>query len=512
MGNLNKRDLAYLVQAVLSRPQALAFLPALSLGAFWIGGESWLLLTALGLPLVYALSDAVGAAGESALEPKAPIDDLADMPVFEQAVQTALDRAILWGQATGCLLVGIDDFDDMRDRYGAAAADNLTQMVAQRIKGVLREDDVVMRLPDGVFGLMLAPMQRIDLESAIQIAARLQAHAQEPLSLDATTVYVSCSVGFCLASRSPGPGAAALLEATGSALREAQRHGPSAIRAYTERLWPRLKPGDLAAVEIGNALESGQIVPWFQPQISTHTGRITGFEALARWEHPDRGLLTPADFLPQLTHAGQLERLSEVIVFHALAALRKWDASGHLIPQIGVNFAADELRNPKLVQKIRWDLDRFDLEPARLTVEVLETVIAADPDDIVVRNINGLAKLGCGIDLDDFGTGHASISSIRRFAVNRIKIDRSFVSKVDRDPEQQRMVNAILTMADKLDIDTVAEGVETHGEHAILAQLGCGHVQGFSIARPMPFARTPDWIAQHIASLQQAPPITGTIL
>ena len=172
-----------------------------------------------------------------------------------------------------------------------------------------------------------------------------------------------------------------------------------------------------------------------------------------------------------------------------------------------MNFTTEELHNPKLLDKIRWELDRFDLPPSRLSVEVLETVVAAAPDDTVSRNINGLAKLGCVIDLDDFGTGHASISSIRRFAVARIKIDRSFVLKVDRDPEQQRIVNAILTMADRLDLDTLAEGVETLGEHAMLAQLGCGHVQGFGIARPMPFDQTADWIRNHNAKLQQAPTI-----
>jgi len=147
------------------------------------------------------------------------------------------------------------------------------------------------------------------------------------------------------------------------------------------------------------------------------------------------------------------------------------------------------------------------MSPSRLAVEVLETVVAAAPDDIISRNINGLAKLGCTIDLDDFGTGHASLSSIRRFAVSRIKIDRSFVMKLDRDPAQQRMINAILSMAERLDLDTVAEGVETLGEHAMLAQLGCGHVQGFGIARPMPFVQTLDWVRDHNAKLQDAPVI-----
>jgi EAL domain-containing protein (putative c-di-GMP-specific phosphodiesterase class I) len=211
-----------------------------------------------------------------------------------------------------------------------------------------------------------------------------------------------------------------------------------------------------------------------------------------------------------MEETGQMERLGEVMLYHALTALRAWDSAGLDIPRVGVNFATEELHNPKLIDKIRWELDRFDLPPARLSVEVLETVVTAAPDDTVSRNINGLAKLSCGIDLDDFGTGHAAIASIRRFAVGRIKIDRSFIMKVDRDPEQQRMVNAILTMAERLDLDTLAEGVETLGEHAMLAQLGCGHVQGFGIARPMPFDQTLEWIRAHNAKLQEAPTIGRT--
>ena len=179
------------------------------------------------------------------------------------------------------------------------------------------------------------------------------------------------------------------------------------------------------------------------------------------------------------------------------------------VPQVGVNFSGSELNNPRLIEKISWELDRFNLSPARLAVEVLETVIAGAPDDQVTLNINGLVDLGCHVDLDDFGTGHASISSIRRFKIDRLKIDRSFVMKADRDPEQQRMVSAILTMAERLNLETLAEGVETVGEHALLAQLGCDHVQGFGIGKPMPFNETLDWIYAHEAKLQDAPKITG---
>ena len=259
--------------------------------------------------------------------------------------------------------------------------------------------------------------------------------------------------------------------------------------------------------ELQGALENGQIKAWFQPQLSTDTGQISGFEALARWDHPTRGLISPDEFLPALQDAGKMELLGRAILRDALTAMRTWQDMGFDIPRVGVNFATEELRDPKLLDRIGWELDRFDLVPAQLAVEILESVVASSPEDTVTRNIRGLGDLGCHIDLDDFGTGHASISSIRRFAVQRLKIDRSFVMKVDCDIEQQRMVNAILLMAEQLGLETLAEGVETAGEHAMLAQLGCHDVQGFGIGRPMPVEDTAQWIATHMEKLTPPPEI-----
>ena len=499
------RQSGRLFDQVMHGPQALAFVPAMTLAAFWFGGEAWLLVVALGLPVAYAASGGFSSAGAGPEPDTALPEDT--LLALDRALHTVLDAADRSGRATGCLMLAVDDLPDMLARYGPGAAEAVMLNLSARISTSLREGDHVIRLPDGEFGVALAPMRHLDLETAIQLAGRLQLAVEEPISLDATTIFLSCSVGFCLGARNPGNSSTDLLDAARAALRDAQLNSPSAIRAFNPRMRHARKPTDALADEAAIALESGHIVPWFQPQISTHTGRITGFEALARWQHPERGLISPAEFLPVMEDTGQIERLGEVMLYRALTALRAWDAAGVDIPRVGVNFANDDLHNPKLIDKIRWELDRFDLAASRLSIEVLETVVAATPDDAVSRNINGLAKLGCGIDLDDFGTGHASILSIRRFAVRRIKIDRSFVMKVDRDPEQQRMVNAILTMAERLDLDTLAEGVETLGEHAMLAQLGCGHVQGFGIARPMPFEQTLDWIRTHNAKLQEAPTI-----
>lgn len=492
--------------ALLRRPEVFVFLPALTLAAFWLGGERVLILTALGAPLLFAIS---GAVRQTDLPAGLP-DVLQGLSLRGQIVTTldaTLSQSHLTGRTTACLVLQFDEMDRLVDQHGRAVQSEVLARSAERLCAALREGDVVARLEGGGFAVALAPVRRLDVETVVQLAARLQSAISAPVSLNATRIYVSCSVGFCLGARAPEPNGGSLLNAAQIAADEAARHGPSAIRAYAEDMARTRADRDSLREDLELALDEGQIRPHFQPQISTHTGAITGFEALARWHHPEKGLIPPADFLPMLEDAGLSERLGEVILYHALSALARWDRAGLNVPTVAVNFSSHELRNPKLAEKLKWELDRFDLEPKRLSVEVLENVVAETDNDVVVNNIAALAKLGCGIDLDDFGTGHASITSIRRFAVRRIKIDRSFVSRLDEDREQQKMVAAILSMAERLGLETLAEGVETPGEHAMLAQLGCGDVQGFGIARPMPVDETMGWIERHRAKVGVVPRI-----
>ncbi|NUH65668.1 phosphodiesterase [Sulfitobacter sp. S0837] len=490
--------------AALTGPPALAFLPALTLAAFWFGGETALIFAAALLPVFYLMSNRFG---RGLTLPRDAVSGLFQRGAFEELTEQIYQRAKLKGRHSAAFFTAIEDLEDLADRHGQAAADIIVQRTGERLVTALRGDDNVGQMGDARFAICVAPVRQLDLELCIQLAGRLQAAMEEPVSIDGVTIYLTASVGFCLNTRAPGDDGAAWLRAAATALRAAQRRGPSSIRAFSDQMRRDTENRAELREEVVQALDNGQIQPWFQPQISTDTGQITGFEALARWNHPVRGMISPAEFLPIIENVGLLERLAEVMMYHAFAALKAWDGSGVEVPQIGVNFAGCELNNPRLIDKITWELDRFDLTPDRLAVEVLETVVASAPDDVITRNINALGKLGCRIDLDDFGTGHASIASIRRFSVSRIKIDRSFVMKADRDPDQQRMISAILTMAERLGIETLAEGVETVGEHVLLAQLGCDHVQGFGIARPMPFEQTLDWISRHNAKLQNVPRI-----
>lgn len=491
----------------LRRPELMVFLPALTLAAFWLGGEEMLILTALGAPLAFTIAGAFRFA--EAPRPALPdaLGGLALRPHLLAVLDRAYRDAPLYGTTTACLVVQLDDAEGLAHRHGRAAQTEVLARSSERLCAALRTGDTVARLEGGGFAVALAPVRRLDLETVVQIAARLQSAVTVPISLNATRLHATCSVGFCLADRAPTRSGQALLEAALLAADDAATNGPGAIRAFTPEMTQRRANRSALREELEVALDEGQIRAHFQPQISTDTGAITGFEALARWHHPTRGLIAPGEFLPLIEESGLGERLGEVILYSALSALTRWDRAGLAVPTVAVNFSGGELRNPRLADKLKWELDRFDLEPGRLTVEVLETVVAATEHDVIVSNIAALSRLGCGIDLDDFGTGSASITSIRRFAIRRLKIDRSFVTRVDEDREQQKMVAAILSMAEQLGLATLAEGVETPGEHAMLAQLGCGDVQGFGIARPMPLEETIDWIARHRAALTSAPRI-----
>lgn len=486
------------LRLLLQGPHLLAFLPALVLGAFWLGGEGWLLATALGLPALFALTWG-NTAGVDSAAPR--VQSLSEL--VAQAVQTAQHR----DQQFGLFLLQLDDFDTLEGYHGLTVRNQLAAAIVTRLSAALRPGDAIMRCGGGQYAVVLAPIPQLDLELALQLARRMQKAVAEPYAVEGNTLYATASVGFTLDRQFTAPSATGLIDASEAALAQARLHSPGGLRAYAPGQMSVASRGGVHLPALREALENGAIRPWFQPQVSTETGAITGVEALARWQNGDQ-TVPPGDFLPAMAKAGLLEQLGDMMLTRSLMALSRWDQIGLSVPQVGVNFSSCELRNPDLVDKIRWTLDRFDLPPSRLAIEILEDVIASSPDDMIVRNIRQLSELGCSVDLDDFGTGHASITSLRRFSVDRIKIDRSFVTKLDRDPEQHKMVAAILSLTELMGLQSLAEGVETAAEHSVLAQLGCQHVQGFGIARPMPPDQLEVWVRQYADTQEGSPEIS----
>ena len=413
--------------SAFSGPAILAFVPALCLGAFWLGGEVALIVVSLGVPLLIVLVNPQALNAKTQTMQK--MRGLVPREDFPELLSDVFLKARKNGRLSAVFLIELSDFPELIEHHGQAAAEKVAQRVGERLEGVMRETDSGSHLSSSRFGICLAPVQHLDLEACIELAGRLQNAIEEPVSVDGIAVYVSAAIGFCQSNRAPGADGEAWFNAASIALNDACTRGPTTIRAFSLEMHKTVTARMNLREEARDALENGQVQPWYQPQISTDTGRVTGFEALARWSHPERGLISPAEFLPAFEEMGLLDRLGEVMLYHTLTALKAWDATGVNVPKVGVNFSGAELNNPRLVDRVQWELDRFDIAPERLAVEILETVVSSSPGDTVARNVNSLGTLGCKIDLDDFGTGNASIAAIRRFNVSRIKIDRSFVIK-----------------------------------------------------------------------------------
>lgn len=482
--------------------EAMVLLPSGALFVYWAGGEIALITLAILGPVFWLLLYAVSKPVNEDVDFRG-LGGGKDMVAFLEPI---LEDMPFSNRTSACFVISFDDPSRQFEQHGALVRDRIVFLTAERLGACLRPGDLVVRLEDGSLAIGLSPVRRLDLEAVIQLASRLRAAALVPVSVDDLTLHPSVSVGFCLAEKAPAAKGECLLDAARTAADEALFHGPGAIRGYSPDMARRRTDRAVLRQGLERALDEGQIRPWFQPQICTDTGAISGFEALARWHHPARGIIPPADFLPVIEDAALSERLGEVILYGALSAMTRWDKAGFKIPRISINLSASELRVPGLAEKLCWEMDRFGLDRSRLTIEVLETVTATSEDDLAISNLGAIARMGFGIDLDDFGTGQASIANIRRFSIRRIKIDRTFVTRVDLDPDQKKVVAGIVMLCEQLGLETVAEGVETPGERSALAQLGCTHLQGFGIARPMAAEETFGWIEQAEAQSRSALP------
>lgn len=492
------------------RLELLAFTPALVLAGLWYGAEGVALVATTALAVAWLARDPTLRAAPAGGARDDPVTccgatGLPLRPAAEALLDRALSLAATTGHGSAAFVLGFDNADDLATELGADAMGRLLRRCGDRLHGALRESDLAVRLDGPRFAVVLAPVRRTDLESAIQVANRLQTALEAPFSLDAAKAHVSVHIGFCLISRNPGHSGAAMLTAAETAAEEARRCGQGAIRAYSVEVRQAAETRSALVNAAAAALEAGQIVARFRPQLCTDTGAISGFAVEPCWHHPQRGVLEDADILHALTAQGLRPRLTELMLAQALAALRHWDQAGMGGATATVPLSTEELRDPKLTQRLKWDIDRFEAAPGRLRFELPETAVSGAGEDVIGYNMAALARMGCHIDLAGFGAGPASINKIRGGAVRRLRIDRSFVARADMDPGQQRVLSALISLTERLGVETLADGVSSIGEHAILAQLGCNHVQGPAIAPAMALEETHDWSLRHRAKLAATP-------
>lgn len=498
-----KKNKAKLKGPILLRREMVAFLPAVSLAGLWFGLE--------GMTLVGATALMVAWMSRPLAIPEEPEDEGAAMRALpqradaEEMMEASARDASDSGRGTACLVIGIDDPTALARQMSREEFEEFLQAFGARLRGALRNCDRIALLDGARYAAILAPTQRPDLESMIQLSARLQTACDAPYSITARSVNVTSHVGFCLMSRAPERTGKAILQAAETAAEDASRNGPGAIRAYTPEVRPTARAPSALASDIAPALEEGRIVAYFQPQISTDTGAVSGMLAVPRWLDRDRGILTETEILPAVAAKGLQIRLAEVMLFQCFGALREWDKLTATAGLVSLPIGIEQATDPKMFDRLKWDFDRFEVPPRQVCLVLHREVTARLDDEVILRNVSHCAKLGCRIELAGFGTGPVSVSAIRRTGADRIRIHRSFVTNVERDPEQQRLVSAIVSFAAGLGLETLAEGVATIGEHAMLAQLGCNHVQGKAISAPLPLEECAAWMARHAARLSSIP-------
>ncbi len=381
------------------------------------------------------------------------------------------------------LFLDLDRFKLVNDSLGHLAGDQLLVELAKRITGCLRSEDTVARLGGDEFAILLDEIG--DVRDATRVAERIQEELRQPFSLDGHEVFSTASIGITLddpRDRHPEE----LLRDADTAMYRAKGQGRDRHEIFDDAMHSRAVAVLKLETDFRRALERNELRLVYQPIVSLSTERTVGVEALVRWQHPERGLLAPDLFIPLAEETGLILAVGHFVLREACQTARKWQDATAKGPglSISVNLSAREFAQPGLVDRVEGLLGEFALEPRRLRIEITESLIMEDPDAAVAR-CRALRGLGVGIDIDDFGTGYSSLSYLRRFPVDALKIDRSFVSGMDGRTEDHEIVKAIVSLAVALGLRTVAEGVETADQLVRLKQLGCELGQGYRFARPV---------------------------
>jgi len=437
------------------------------------------------------------AEAEARIRSLAYYDSLTGLPnrvMFGDLLRAALARATRRKHCVAAMFLDLDNFKRINDTMGHSAGDLLLAEVARRLKHVVREHDplgrgidleskvTVARLGGDEFLLALTDLERP--HDASRVAGRILEAMKAPCRIASAELYVSASIGISVFPQD-GTNADELLKNADTALYHAKEIGRNTYSFYEESMNRTALERLLMEGQLRRALEQNEFVLHYQPQVDVKNGRIIGVEALIRWRHQDLGLLAPGHFMPVLEQTGLIYPVGEWVLREATQQLRDWRAAGFPASRITVNLSALQFRQPKLLDALRQAVGDAELEPSDVELEITETALLdGGPDG--VRMLQTLRQHGFRIALDDFGTGYSSLGYLRRFPVDRLKIDRTFIRDAEINPDDAAIVVTILELARALGIEAVAEGVESAEQCEFLLRHGCTEMQGHMFGRPMP--------------------------
>ncbi|MGA7171970.1 MAG: bifunctional diguanylate cyclase/phosphodiesterase, partial [Candidatus Dormiibacterota bacterium] len=378
------------------------------------------------------------------------------------------------------IAIDLDHFKQVNDAFGHPAGDQVLAAFAQRLRNSVRPDDVVARLEGAAFGVLMVGVGRDLLESVVE---RLLKGLTQSYVLEGHEVDITVTGG--VAVQYPKESAGEVVRRAGVALGHAKQVSRGGFQVLDEALDRAFQDRVELSTGLRGAAQRGELRLHYQPIVSATSGRTVGVEALVRWQHSERGLLSPDQFIPLAEETGSISAIGRWVLSQACATLRQWTeaASGAQELTMSVNLSVAQLQDRELVDDVRRALEHSGLKPERLYLEVTESVLITDPIS-AARSLGQLRDLGVSLAIDDFGTGNSSLTALQRFPFQVLKIDRSFVSGIGARAEDTTIVGATLALAHGLGLKVVAEGVETQAQADFLINDGCEELQGFLFGRP----------------------------
>jgi diguanylate cyclase (GGDEF)-like protein len=404
---------------------------------------------------------------------------LSNRVVFHQRVEEALARAKERGTTIAVLCLDLDHFKNVNDTLGHPAGDELLKVVAARLRSCLRDTDTVARLGGDEFGIVVTDLQ--DPDYATTLAWRLLDAVSQPVDLNGQQAVTSASIGIVMSAIDLET--TQLLKNADLALYRAKADGRATFRFFEAEMDARAQERRMMEMDLRHAVARGQLELHYQAQVDLYSDQILGFEALVRWRHPERGLIAPGAFIPLAEETGLIIRLGEWVIRQACADAARWPKP----VRVAVNVSPAQFKDEQLVSIIARALEDSGLAPDRLEIEITESLLLRDAE-ANLKMLQELRDLGVHISMDDFGTGYSSLQNLRSFPFDKIKIDQSFVSDLERRPDAPAIIRAVLGLGQSLGMITCAEGVETEQQLNYLRDEGCIEVQGYYYSRPKPAA------------------------
>ena len=420
-------------------------------------------------------------------------DALTDLPnrvLFNERVTHGLARAHREANKVAVMFLDLDRFKQINDSLGHPVGDDLLKALARRLASIVREDDTVARIGGDEFTILLEGVDNV--QDVATVAAKIIESFNHPYTLSGHELIMTASVGISLYP-DDGNDVDTLLQNADAAMYRAKEKGRNNYQFYTTELSDSALYQLTLETQLRRALERNELELYYQPQLSLDNDQLVGAETLLRWHNPDKGMISPAIFIPLLEETGLILPIGEWVLRTACQQAMSWMEEGIIFGVVSVNISGIQLERGDLLETVTAVLKETGLAPEKLELEITESAIMHDTE-CVIETLEMLQKMGVKLAIDDFGTGYSSLSYLKRLPLHKLKIDQTFVADITVDDNDEAIVRTILALASSLQLDVIAEGVETEEQQAKLLAMGCREVQGYLHSKPLPADEFLVWV------------------